>query len=76
MVSKAFPSDFRQALTCSPSWKWSGFPSTSDLFPEQEHPSHEVASDQTGEGEHPAHRQVLRGRGFDTHEGEERKLDE
>ena len=56
MISKAFPSRF---------------PSTSDLFPAQEEPSHEVASDQTGEGKHPAHEEVLRGRGFDRHEGEE-----
>ena len=45
-------------------------------FPAQEESSHEVATHQTGEGKHPAHEEVLRGRGFDSHHGEERDLDE
>lgn len=60
MVLKAFPSRF---------------PSTSDLFPAQEEPPHEVASDQTSDCKHPAHDDVLRGRGFDRHQGEERNLE-
>ena len=40
-------------------------------FPPYKEPSHQVASDQTSDCKHPAHEEVLRGRGFDRHEGEE-----